>query len=184
MKIYGYARKDYPIETTKQLKMLITMNCDEVVIEEPLFFEKKELEGLMNKMQPKDTLIVYDLLVFGQEIVKFERIIHTLSKSNIRLISVNNHIDTETDDSFFNNVTTLNAMHLELIKYKTKNNIAKARKRGVKVGRPKIEAETISKIRYLHEQKKYSLRKIAEECAVSVGTVYKYVKSAGNEKLS
>jgi AcrR family transcriptional regulator len=39
-----------------------------------------------------------------------------------------------------------------------------------------VSEETIERIRFLYKFRSYTLREIAEECNVSLGTAYKYVQ--------
>lgn len=52
-----------------------------------------------------------------------------------------------------------------------------ARRRGKIGGIPKISKETVERIKILYNDRSYTLREIAEECDVSLGTAYKYVQN-------
>ncbi|MFU7520700.1 hypothetical protein ACM9HL_12740 [Vagococcus salmoninarum] len=74
MAIYGYIRKDFPVETTNQLEKVMSYKCREIFIEETNFSVRKELNKLLQQLRNEDQLVVYNLQVFGQEFVTFEEI--------------------------------------------------------------------------------------------------------------
>lgn len=62
------------------------------------------------------------------------------------------------------------------IRTRTKKGLEKAKSAGVVGGRPRLAPEIVGKIRFLHHDKKMPAKEISEECQVSIGTVYTYIK--------
>lgn len=54
--------------------------------------------------------------------------------------------------------------------------LEKAKLNGKIGGRPKIASEVSAKIKYQYVSEKKTIREIAENCGVSIGTAYKYAK--------
>jgi DNA invertase Pin-like site-specific DNA recombinase len=63
-----------------------------------------------------------------------------------------------------------------VISERTSRGIQDAKVKGVIGGRPKVSDLKIEKIKYLYEKRGYTLREIADECEVSLGTAYKYIQ--------
>lgn len=175
MAIYGYIRKNYPIGTLKQLKKIMEFQCDEIFIEEKILKEEQELNRLLAKIKEEDQLIVYDLRVFGKKLKKFERFIEILESNKVRLKSISESLDTKNNPFFYGNVRLVIEMEHFHTVYQTRKGIKDARLQGVVGGRPRISPQKVKKIRMLYE-KDLPLRKIAEVCEVSLGTVHKYVQ--------
>ncbi|MGY3747961.1 recombinase family protein [Vagococcus salmoninarum] len=176
MAIYGYIRKDFPVETTNQLEKVMSYKCREIFIEETNFSVRKELNKLLQQLRNEDQLVVYNLQVFGQEFVTFEEITTQLADKQIRLIAIADQLDTHEQKDFYHMVSLLKQTHIPIVQFKTKLNIEKVRSRGVVLGRPQIEEDTIKKIKVLHKKGTHSFRQIAKECDVSIGTAYKYAR--------
>ncbi|MGO2099735.1 hypothetical protein [Vagococcus salmoninarum] len=61
--------------------------------------------------------------------------------------------------------------------------IHSARKNGMAYGRPKLANDTIKEIRFLANNQGWSVREIANQCEVSVGTVHKYITANDQPKI-
>lgn len=70
-------------------------------------------------------------------------------------------------------------MEKSVIRERTTKGLKEARLKGRVGGRPRISPETIEKIKSLYNHKRYTLRQIAQECNISLGTAYKYVQQNG-----
>ena len=111
-----------------------------------IILDEEEFNGLRRG----DELIVYELKSLGKSITQLA--------------------------TFFNLVDELAEMESFIISERTTKGIQNARRSGRVGGRPKISEEKIEEIRYLYHNQSYTLRKIAEECNVSLGTAYKYIQ--------
>lgn len=172
---YGYVRKDYPISTVEQLTNIMPYKCDELFIEEAKFEQEIELNQLLKKMNQKDQLIVYNFQVFGKNLKAFKQLVIELQKKKIRLISVEDEIDTETIVSFYKSALTIIKMFENNQGHLVRKSLERVKQSGSMTGRPAISDEVIKRILYLYKQGK-PMREIASICGVSLGTVYKYVE--------
>jgi len=80
------------------------------------------------------------------------------------------------NDVYLNLVKRIAETEKIIIKERTTKGLEEARKNGRIGGRPKISQEKINQIRFLYNNNRYTLRQIAEECNISLGTAYKYVQ--------
>lgn len=174
MATYGYIRKEYPVPTTEQLKIMNEVSVDEVFIENSPFIEQDELKKMLLTMKSRDCIVVYNLRTFAQNFKKFKELLYYLSKKKIDLISLEDDINTIETPEFYEGVLAVFRMEEEHFKYQVKESVDLAKANGKEIGRPKIKKETILLIQELAKSKK-TLREIADICNVSLGAVHKYV---------
>jgi DNA invertase Pin-like site-specific DNA recombinase len=124
-------------------------------------------EEEFNSLRRGDELIVYELKSLGKSITQLATFFNFLEKKEVKLIIISKN---------FNLVDELAEMESFIISERTTKGIQNARRNGRVGGRPKISEEKIEEIRYLYHNQSYTLRKIAEECNVSLGTAYKYIQ--------
>ncbi|MFW3588585.1 recombinase family protein [Vagococcus fluvialis] len=139
-----------------------------------IILDEEEFNGLRRG----DELIVYELKSLGKSITQLATFFNFLEKKEIKLTVISKNFDYPdvSNKQFFNLVDELAEMESFIISERTTKGILNARRSGRVGGRPKISEETIEKIRYLYHNQSYTLRKIAEECNVSLGTAYKYIQ--------
>lgn len=70
-----------------------------------------------------------------------------------------------------------------VISERTTKGIQLAKDDGRIGGRPRVSQTKIEIIRHLYKNKKYSLREIADECHVSLGTVHKYSQKVEKKEM-
>lgn len=174
MKTYSYIRKDYPVSTVKQMEVAMKWTCDTLIIENADLEEDEELNKLLASLEEKDKLIIYDLTVFGKSFLKLKDVFEVFAAKNIQLIMANKTMDITTGD-FYSMAGELMVMEEKIRRDKTSMRIQKAKANGGKFGRPKISDEKMVKIQDLYFGQKMTLRKISNECEVSLGTVHKYI---------
>lgn len=140
--------------------------------------EHSEFERLLNRLHKGDTLLIYRLDCLGKTLYQLEDFIRFLSENEIRFVSLSEQIDISDyeDSDLVKYLKVFIRMDSNLKSELTNRGILLARRAGRVGGRPKITEDLIEKIHYLYEQKKYSLRQIAAECNLSLGTVHKYAK--------
>lgn len=176
MVLYAYVRKEYPASTLEQLRMLSDYKCEEVFIEENDISNGHELERLVDCLQEDDQLLVYDLRAFAKGAKDFKQLLEQLTRQNIRLISLQDKLDTEVSQQFYSDALLVLNMEKKYRKYMIRTSLEQAKLAGRVTGRPRVEDDVISKIVFLFEKKGKSMREIAEICQVSLGTVHKYIK--------
>lgn len=171
MKQIGYVNLSVKneIEIKQQIIAMTELGIEKII------YETSELTNLKKHTE----LVIYDLKNLGKTLFQLEQFLTYLNEKSIVLTIVNKN-------SVLYNLSTdfLLPLLLELadgernvIRERTMNGLTEARRKGRVGGRPKVSAETIERIRYLYHNQSYNLRKIAEECGVSLGTAYKYSQS-------
>lgn len=182
MAIYGYIRRDYPIDTTAQVKILMELDCDNYFFENDDLNSDVELTKLMDILEEDDTIYIHSLETLGKHLKKLANFLEDLQEKGVHLVSLSEEIDTRKDDHFFRNVIDLANMEHSLLGHKTKTRIQKAKEVGTICGRPRISQSLVDKIVHLRKNHDYSLKRIADECGVSVATVYNYTSKEENER--
>ncbi len=136
------------------------------------------LLSFINNLSAGDQVIFYDLSCIGKSVIQLSDFLNYLSTKGINLVILDKGIgDKEvSDEAYIQMLLKVADMEKEIIRDRTTRGLQKARKNGRVGGRPKISNETIEQIRYLYNNNRYTLREIAEECNISLGTAYKYVQ--------
>lgn len=181
MTIFGYSRKDYPVSTAEQMVDLLAYNCEKILIEERSFEETKELTLLLSKVQKGDLVVIESLAVLGRSFEGLLNILLYLKNNQVQLISIIEKLDSKKNPDFLKNAQVLYKINSEQRREATKQRLAISREKGQKLGRPKLAEEQITKIRQLSQEQKLTLREIADEIGVSLGSVHKYVKVSNKE---
>lgn len=164
---YVFSSLDYTY-TEEQFSVIQSFGIKKIIIDE------EEISNL----KKGDELIVYELKSLGKSITQLAPFFAYLDKNDIKLTILSKNYDYPnlSNKQMLNIITELADMESFIISERTTKGIQKARRSGRIGGRPKIPDETIEKIKYLYHSQSYTLRKIAEECNVSLGTAYKYIQ--------
>ena len=173
---YGYIRKEFPIETIKQIQMLFSYQCEEIFIEGTNLGEETELIRLLATIQENDTVIVYHTCVFEKNLSNYAKMIEEFMDKQVNLVSFKEEIDTLSEKNYYLFVKQIAEMERNVLKKKTIYGLKVERNDGRVGGRPKISECTIKTIISLRKKQDLPLRKIAEICQVSLGTVHKYLR--------
>lgn len=183
MASYGYIKRTS--EKAKIIEQVNTISQYEVA---NIFIDDEttsvEFQVLYESLATDDSLVITSLSVFEQTLRQLEELFIKLEALNIRLIIVNDCIDTNESRfaNYFHIMLNLVQMEKDVAKQLTLKRMAKARENGIVGGRPSLDQKVIDEIIYLRKRHKKSIRQIASECDVSVGSVYKYVTQ--NEELN
>jgi len=172
---YGYIRKEFPVETLKQIHALLPHECEELFIEESDLGSEHELQRLMEVCEAKDTIIIYHSCVFEKNLRSYAKIIEEFMDKQVDLLILDEKIDTHIEKNYYTTVKKIADMERYVLQKKTIYGIKNARNDGRVGGRPKITETTIKNINHLRNVQKLPLRKISELCNVSLGTVHKYI---------
>lgn len=174
MKI-GYIRKNSDKkDVVQQIHAITNYGCEDIRIESN---EKnsEELWKAVNDLQKQECLVLCSWKDLGMRIKKVQAIIQTIANRGAGIIVLEKKFNSLHSESvtFVDIVNMLAESESKVI---SEHTISSLKKIEVK-GRPPIEQATKEKIFYLRNTKKQSYRKIAEECNVSIGTVYKYLNA-------
>lgn len=79
---------------------------------------------------------------------------------------------------FQNLLIQLGEVDRQAIVTRTKIGVEQARLEGRLGGRPKIDTDTVARLQFLYKEERMTIRQIAAQCEVSIGTVWKYIQEA------
>lgn len=136
------------------------------------------LKQVVQNLEEGDQLVVYELRCLGKSIIQLADFLLELKLKKIQLIvkEKGDAYNTISDEAYVEMILKIAEMEKLIIRERTTRGLQEARKNGRVGGRPKISKETIEQIRHLYNNNRYTLRQIAEECNISLGTAYKYVQ--------
>lgn len=183
MSIYGYMYQNDDFQANRdQRKALVEKKCEDIVVCDYLN-PNEELNDLLDKLQKGDVVVVWQLHCFGH-MKKILHVMMQIQEKEASLIVCHDEINTSTKHGqlFMEALRCVIKVERTLQQEKTRLGLAKAREMGIRLGRPKIPETIVHSIVQL-KAKGHSYRRIAEECNVSIGSVYKYVQlysQAGN----
>lgn len=145
---------------------------------ENIIYDSKELM----KLNTDTELIIYDLKSLDHTLIQLEKFLIYLQKHSIQLTIANKYSQFHNLPSYF--ILSLLMILLDcerfIVRKRTIKGLTEAKRKGHLGGRPKISEETIERIKYLYRNQSGTLREIAAECGVSLGTACKYVQSDWN----
>lgn len=186
MTIYGYARiaMDETFITT-QMNALKNYKYDKIYIESlvPDESNSKELNHLLECVEKGDQIVIYDFSVLGKNLTGLAEIITFLEEKEVELILAATNINTDQKQPFSLNemIHYFSSIEKAVMRENTLRGLDYARKQGKIGGRPTIDQAVIDHIIHLHKNKGYSLKRISEECNISIGSVHKYVQQYKNK---
>lgn len=186
--IFGYARVSTKYQNLKmQTDALQKAGCDEIFEEKKSSRkERAELNNLLAKLRPDDTLVVWKLDRLGRTTLELIKLINQLNEQNVKFKSLNDSlIDTTTPNGklVFSIFSALAEHEREIIIERTKAGIESARARGKFGGRP-AGLSKVAKLKASAAANMYRkgdpLSEILEAIGVkSKATLYKYLRYEG-----
>lgn len=140
---YGYARVSTNAQNLDvQLEKLKAAGCDEIYAEKRsgVNNSRKQLNIILEKIQPGDYLVLYDLTRLGRTGSKLQEIMEDFEARKINFIFLDMECDTSTimGRFFFKILAAINEMQREEIVRKVRDGIAYARSQGRVGGRPRV----------------------------------------------
>lgn len=185
MKI-GYARvstRDQNLDM--QLTALTAAGCEKIYSEKVSGIAHRErLQECMQYLREGDCLVIYKLDRLGRSLKDLLDIIEQLQKRNISLVSLRDNIDTgsTTGKLVLHIFASLAEFERDLIRERTEEGRAAAKKKGVRFGRPKQpKPERASMCAQLYRNGN-SVSAIMRTTGIkSRNTVYKYLRMEGIE---
>lgn len=180
---YGYARVSSKAQSLDlQLDALEIANCDQVYSEKISSRKKDrpELQKLLRKLKKGDTLVCFKLDRLGRSLLELVNLISDFEAQEIRFISLSDGIDTDSSGSklLLNIMMCIADFEREMIRERTICGLAAAKKRGVKLGRPKGLSVKSMEVKNQVEKLYQSGRtptEIQKTTGVSRPSVYKYL---------
>jgi DNA invertase Pin-like site-specific DNA recombinase len=128
-----------------------------------------------------DVVLAWDISRLGRSLQHLVEFMNTLQSASVDLYVHQQAIDTSTPSGrmVFGIFASLAAFERELIAERIKSGLARAKAQGVKLGRPsKLNDSVRSAAKCLYDRG-MSVRNIAKELGIGIGTVYSCLKPGG-----
>lgn len=192
-KIYGYIRSfDCKESEEKQKIAMLEMGIVDKDIYTDCNIESNnmntQLLKLMNKLKPNDLLYIKNFEVLGNSYLEIENVWKNITldkRADVVLLDMP-QIDTRKGKTEFG--TLVSNIVLTMLRYfsdvewsgrkiKQKEGISSAKQRGVKFGRPEVLLpDNFEEVYQSWREKKFSGKRAAELCEISVSTFYHKAK--------
>lgn len=178
MKI-GYARvstEDQRLDL--QLASLQQTGCD-TIFEEKLTGASNTrpvLSRALASLHEGDVLVVWKLDRLGRSLQHLIEIVELLDSRGVGFQSLSDNIDTTTSGGrlLFHIIGAIAEFECAQISERTKAGMQAAKRRGIKMGRPRyMTPDQVNQARYLSEVKHWSLRKISFTLKVNRTTLWR-----------
>ena len=191
--VYGYLRVSTEEQNLENQKIAISekFEIDEWVYEKKsgtIDYHKRNLGGLLEKIQNGDILITTELSRLGRSLNMIFKIINELTDKGVRVIAIKNNFDLnpKIKNDYVSSVLLfafgLSAqIERDLISERTKQGLVVARKNGKRIGRQKGDVIYNVKLRqYQKEIEKkvkhgQSINSLAKEYNVKWSTMKKFI---------
>ncbi len=151
----GYARVSTEEQNLDlQIDALRGAGCDSIFADQGISGAKINRPGLaeaLHTLKAGDTLIVWKLDRLGRSLRDLISVMSDLDRSSIRFVSLTESIDTQTSTGrfTFHMIAALAEFERSLISERTRAGLESARRRGSRLGRPKILHN--NEIQHAHE---------------------------------
>lgn len=185
---FGYARVSTQTQNLDmQTDALIQAGCDELFTEKisGASRDRPELNKLLSFVRKGDVVVVWKLDRLGRSLVDLVRIVNTFRDKGIELVSLKDHLDTQSPGGklIFHIMAALSEFERDMISERTRAGLIAARARGRVGGRPKGMSDELKAkapiVASLYKQGDLTNREIAKNLSISIGSIYRclaYVK--------
>jgi len=152
----------------------------EVIIKEKYTGTKRDREGLndlMDRAQPGDTVVVESISRLGRKTLDILGIVEELNKKGVRFVSLKENMDTSTStgNAMFQMMCVIAELERNMIADRVKEGLQSAKKRGKKLGRPKMDNDKVNGAMRMYDSGEYSIKEIVEQVGISQGKLYKEI---------
>lgn len=152
----------------EQIEAIKKFNVKKIILEE---------EEILS-LNRGDQLVIYELRCLGKSVTQLPSFFKLIERKGIQLVIINKGkvYENLTEKQYVDFILEMAETESFIIRERTSRGIQIARRSGRVGGRPKISDKKIKEIKHLYHTQSYTLRQIAEQCDVSLGTAYKYIQ--------
>lgn len=185
--IIGYARVSTVDQNLdRQIHLLTAYGCEKIVTEKftGTIRDRKGLLQLFDVSRSGDTVVVESISRLGRKTLDILTIIQQLEEKDIQFVSLKEQIDTRTSTgkAMFQMMCVIAELERNLIAERVKEGLEASKKRGKKLGRPKVDKDKISLALRMYDSNEYSIKEIIEGTGISQGSLYRAIKKRTLEK--
>ena len=193
--IYGYIRVSTDKQTVENQRFEIDIFCKnnsikvnkwiEETISGNIAVEKRKLGALLKKLSSDDILICSEISRLGRNLMMIMSILNVCMEKNIQVWTIkdNYRLGNDINSKVLAFAFGLSAeIERNLISQRTKEALARKKKEGVILGRPKGRKSSITKLKGKYERvihlldSGYSVSAVARKLGVSRSTIYLFIK--------
>lgn len=87
MAVYGYVKRNKPLPTNDQLKIVSDYRCETIFIESARNPRQEEFQRMLKGLKPGDTIVIASLEVFGTKAARIADILTVLRSKEVQVIS-------------------------------------------------------------------------------------------------
>jgi DNA invertase Pin-like site-specific DNA recombinase len=177
----GYARvstQDQDLE--RQLYALREAGCGVIYQEKQSGGRRNrlELDRMLREMEEGDVVVIQKLDRIGRSLQHLLELVEEFKRRKVSFISLSEGFDTTTAHGllFFSIVGAMAEYERSIIRERTRDGLAVARRAGKRIGRPGVGGEVVSVVLAGVDQGD-SIAEIARRAKVSRHTVYKIIRN-------
>lgn len=182
--IFGYVNPFASINDLDEHMLSLTeFGCSRILKEIPPGQDEIQFQYLLNFVRAGDVIVVKKLENLSNTFSDLLYHLDELLSNGIDVVSIDDNIDTRTfkNDLYKTLFSTLSRIKKNFYSSSTKQGLISAKKRGVKLGRPKglsTEAEKrADRVVKLYLKKNLTVNEICEKENIAKATLYRYLKN-------
>lgn len=176
----GYARVSSVNQNLDRQILLLTEYGCEKIVQEKFTGTVKTREGLsslLDVIRNGDTVIVESISRLGRKTLDILSIIQYFDEIGVKFISIKENMDTgtSTGKAMFQMMCVIAELERNLIVERVKEGLEASKRRGKKLGRPKVDQSKIDIALRMYDSKEYSINEIVDGTGVSQGSLYRAI---------
>ncbi|QOY35127.1 recombinase family protein [Anaerobacillus isosaccharinicus] len=176
----GYARvSSVDQNLDRQILLLTEYGCEKIIQEKFTGTVKIRdgLSSLLDVIRNGDTVIVESISRLGRKTLDILSIIQYFDEIGVKFISIKEKMDTgtSTGKAMFQMMCVIAELERNLIVERVKEGLEASKRRGKKLGRPKIDQSKIDIALRMYDSKEYSINEIVDGTGVSQGSLYRAI---------
>ena len=183
MTTYGYERVS---RATQRLSRQTDELLSQGVAPENIYTDKdtggkvhrKGLDELLSKVQPGDKVVVMSFDRLARSVSQLLSISEDFQRRGIELVSIKEQIDTTSPCGklFFTITAAFAQFEKDMNNERTKQGLQAAKKRGAKLGRPRVNQESLNEAVRLYKDGNMTMRQISNATGISPSPIYRELK--------
>jgi DNA invertase Pin-like site-specific DNA recombinase len=179
--IIGYARVSTVDRQNldRQIILLSEYGCEKMVQEKFTGTTKDRdgLNSLLDVIRKGDTVVVESISRLGRKTLDILSIIQQFEDTGVKFVSIKENMDTRTstEKPCFKMMCVIAELERNLIVERVKEGLEASKRRGKKLGRPKVDQGKIEIALRMYDSKEYSVKEIVEGTGLSQGSLYRAI---------
>lgn len=166
-------------ELARQLDALEKVGYDRL-IQEKFTGTKKDREGLnrlLETVREGDTIIVESISRLGRKTLDILTLVEQFNDMGVHFVSLKEQMDTTTPTgkAMLQMMMVIAELERNLTVQRVQEGLESAKKRGVKLGRPKMDDDKVKVALRMYDEGNYSIKEICNNVGISQGKLYKEI---------